>query len=218
MRFIYLDEVKRGFLNLFFPSFCIQCEKRLSPLEYLFCPDCWEEVVYYKTLPEDNIYPVCLYEGPIKKAIHSFKYQKKEYLASYLSLFLSDYFYINFRHNDFDIIVPVPLFRRQGKERGFNQSLLLAKYLSKEVSLPLFINNLIRIKDTPSQTSLSRKERLKNVSGAFSIRKKEVFKGKRVLLIDDVSTTGATVLACKRVLRKAGAKKVIALVLAKSSF
>ncbi len=116
----------------------------------------------------------------------------------------------------YDLLIPIPLHKSRLRERGFNQALVLAREIEKRFPLPLDYLNLQRIRDTQPQINLKEKERRKNVRGAFGLREKQKVKGKRILLIDDVYTTGATVNECSRVLRKGGAKRVDILTLARA--
>jgi len=113
------------------------------------------------------------------------------------------------------MIMAVPLHPKRLREREFNQSILLAREISKALKLPLILNNLQRIRWTRPQIELKGKERLMNVKGAFTLRDPKEVKGKSILLIDDVYTTGATVQECSKVLKKAGAEKIYVLTLAR---
>lgn len=113
-----------------------------------------------------------------------------------------------------DLIVPVPLHRSRKAERGYNQAELLAKYLSSKLGIPLNSRNLIRTKATKIQNKLSRHEREQNLKDAFIIRQSNVFKDKRILLVDDIFTTGATVNECSRILMECGVKEVYVITIA----
>jgi ComF family protein len=115
-----------------------------------------------------------------------------------------------------DMVLPVPLHTRRLRERGFNQALLLAQGISERFAIPLVFDSLERTKFTRPQVELVGRDRMKNVSGAFALRYPHVVHGKRVLLIDDVFTTGATMNECSRVLKLAGAQSVTALTLART--
>jgi ComF family protein len=115
-----------------------------------------------------------------------------------------------------DLIMPVPLYVGRLREREFNQSLLLADRIGRHLSMPVSCADLIRIGPSPAQTTLSRKDRLNNLRGAFSVPHPESIAGKRILLIDDVFTTGATVNECAKTLRKAGSSDVFALTLGRT--
>jgi len=117
---------------------------------------------------------------------------------------------------DTDVIIPVPLHPTRLRAREFNQSLLLADQLSRHLARPVSATNLVRTAATDPQTTLSRQERLRNLRNAFEIRRPPDLSGKRILLIDDVFTTGATLNECARSLRNAGAGPVFALTLART--
>ena len=113
------------------------------------------------------------------------------------------------------LVIPTPLHHRKFLERGFNQSELLAKEIADEFDLNLRTDLLIKIKKTPSQTDLKEEERLLNVKGIFQVKDKKIIKGKIIFLVDDVITTGATLNEAAKVLKKAGAKEVWGLTIAK---
>jgi len=117
--------------------------------------------------------------------------------------------------SDYDGIVPVPLHPRKRKERGFDQVEMLAAELAAESGLPPVRRGLIRIRPTASQAALERPERLRNVRGAFRVPRPGRIRGRRLLLVDDVYTTGATVRECARVLSEAGASRIDVLCLAR---
>ena len=114
------------------------------------------------------------------------------------------------------LIIPVPLSKNRLKERGYNQAELIAEYFSEKIKIQICAGALMKTKDTPAQVSVkNRKERLKNLDGAFAVKNPELVEGKNIILIDDVSTTGATLREAKKTLKLAGAKKVLALVVAR---
>ncbi len=115
----------------------------------------------------------------------------------------------------FDLILPVPLHRNRRRARGFNQSALLAAWLAKHWRVSLASETCVRVRDTPPQTGLRAAERRKNVAGAFDVPQAERVRSRRVLLVDDVLTTGATVNACAKALLDAGARSVSAVTLAR---
>lgn len=152
-----------------------------------------------------------IYDGVLLEAIHRFKYNGKTSLAKPLTMIMADVF----PAIECDLIVPVPLHKTRLKERGFNQSLLLAKGLVRIYNRPMDYLNLERIRATEHQINLKGKERLMNVKDTFAVKDKAPFRDKRILLIDDVYTTGATVAECSKTLKKAGAKSVDVLTLAR---
>jgi ComF family protein len=150
------------------------------------------------------------------EAISRFKYQGASRLAKPLGAFLAEYKDPEFPFADFELILSVPLHPRRLRQRGFNQSLLLARRVNRMHSIPLDFTALQRTRHTEPQTQLSGPERRENIRGAFEVRRPEGIVEKHILLIDDVFTTGATVQECSRVLLKAGAKRVDVLTLARA--
>lgn len=158
------------------------------------------------------------YHGTIKEAIYKYKYGKKTYMyKTFGPILVQAIRASNIDISDIDIIVPVPLHRMKTIKRGFNQSELLGKYISQSFNIPLNTKNLIRHKKTLRQNNLDRSDRRSNIKNAFRVMKKENFVGKRVILVDDIFTTGATVDECSKVLVNAGAKEIIVVTLATGS-
>lgn len=208
-------------LDIIFPRYCVSCntfgldlcEKCLS-----LCPEAERE-------SQSWIFPLFDYRHPpIKKAIWFIKYKNKKKLANIFSEILhgaimeelSELMIMkNFRE---PLLIPIPLSKKRYRERGFNQSELLCKKIidiDQNKYLKLEKNILIKKIDTKHQVSIKdRKKRLKNLSGSFAIKKNQVLKGRNVILIDDVTTTGATLSEARKTLKKAGAKKVIAFTIA----
>jgi len=144
----------------------------------------------------------------LKKAINLFKFHGIKRLSEPLSAKI-----YNMDLPEVDMVMPVPLYKKRLRERGFNQSALLGKYLAKRLEVPLNLSLLVRNRDTRPQVGLSAKERKKNIRNAFEIKGEGMIRGRRVLLIDDVFTTGATARECSKVLRKAGANEVFVITL-----
>jgi competence protein ComFC len=149
----------------------------------------------------------------MREAIHSFKYRYMRALAVPLGEMLVDFWAEN--RLPVDVLVPVPLHRRRVRERGYNQSRLLAEHLGHSVGVPVVCDALRRTRYTVSQTHLSADERRQNVAGAFFCANLSL-QDKRALLIDDVCTTGSTLEACSVALRAGGARSVWALTLARA--
>ena len=150
------------------------------------------------------------------EAIHLLKYRKKTSLSRPLSALARETFLQFWDINTIDLLVSVPLHVKRLRERGFNQAHLLMKRWAKQDGIPLDSLTLSRGRWTEPQTTLSRAERRKNIKGAFSVRNPKRIKSRKVLLVDDVYTTGATVNECARVLMKAGAEFVDVLTLARA--
>ena len=148
------------------------------------------------------------YQQGWQQAILDFKFRNKPWLAEALAAEL-----LPFLPADYDLLVPVPLHPKRMQERGYNQSALLAQMISRYSGLP-WQNSLQRVRNTPHQTGLSRNQRLQNLDGAFDLCKKIDVTGKRILLVDDVFTTGTTLRACAGVLHRYGAKEIYGVTLA----
>jgi ComF family protein len=153
------------------------------------------------------------YEGTLRHLIHLLKYGGLEPLARPLGARLAGVLAAAGR---VDVIVPVPLHRSRRHSRGFNQVELLAAELSRVSGVPCDAGVVRRDRATETQTGLTHRERRLNVQGAFRVRKPQAVAGRHVALIDDVITTGATVAACARALKEAGAARVVVLALARA--
>ena len=212
-RFALIDAV----LNLIFPPHCVNCRADGVWL----CPTCIDEILFFEppwpAMPGD-MYPLqdvrsaARLSGPLRQAIHSFKYGGLRALAPILSEMLYDCW--DAEPWPVDVIVPVPLHLRRLRERGYNQSALLARELAHRTGLRVAEGTLLRIAPTPPQVGLRAAERAANVRGAFRCQS-EALAGTRVLLIDDVLTTGATLRACARALLDGRASAVWGLTLAR---
>lgn len=158
-----------------------------------------------------------LYEGPIRELIHAFKYNRKTHLRYPLALLALEGIDEIMADHGPNLIVPVPLHRSRLRQRGFNQAVLLGRVLSHRLALPMAPDALVRTRATEPQIELSAAERRVNVRGAFSVKGSERIVGKKILLLDDVMTTGSTMDECAKELNKAGASAVIALTIARTA-
>jgi ComF family protein len=146
--------------------------------------------------------------GVVLEAIHRFKYQRQLWFENFLAgLFLRESV-PGLRGENWNLIVPVPLHAVRRREREFNQAECLAAHLSAVTKIPLNRRLLRRVMPTATQTLLTRQQRAANMRGAFALRPGLRFNGERIILVDDVFTTGATTSACAQVLRAAGAGNV----------
>ncbi len=188
------------------PPLCPRCGKPQS--SGILCPSCvsWQAEI-------DGIRSPFRFDGVIRQAIHQLKYRNVRALAIPLAKLLRDYIVTNPVPGE--VLVPVPLHRKRLKERGYNQTQLLARELGKLINLPVIDDCLIRQRHTSPQTSTSTvEERRSNVAGAFLCLDQKL-EGKQVTLIDDVSTSGATLNDCAVALKAAGAISAWGLVLAR---
>lgn len=188
---------------------CKKCGSEIDE-QYEYCQNCKNKQVYYKFARAPF-----KYDGEIKTSIHNFKYSNAKYLASSFSNFMTDT--IIQENYEFDLLIPVPLTKQREKYRGYNQSLLLCEQISKNLHVPVLKDCLIRNKFITSQTKLSFEERYKNLEDCFEITNPALIKGKKILLIDDVMTTGATVEACSKLLMENGANIVYICTIARTS-
>ncbi|MBI4835473.1 MAG: ComF family protein [Planctomycetes bacterium] len=156
------------------------------------------------------------YKDALKDIILLYKYGKQKLLAETLAKCLAERLEKEKEIlGKIDIIVPVPLTKAKEKQRGFNQCELIAGYLGRHFGKPVSKGSLVRIKETPAQASLSRAQRIENLKDAFKAMGAEEFKGKNILLVDDVMTTGATAGEVSRVLKHSNAKSIYVAVLAR---
>jgi len=132
-----------------------------------------------------------------------------------MSTFMADFSFPDIDFSDYSLIIPVPLHIKKLRERGFNQSLILARAIGEKQQIPVNFSLLKRHKFTETQTGMHKAERKQNIKKAFEISDKEKIAGKDIILVDDVYTTGATVNECAKTLIKAGARKVSVLTLAR---
>lgn len=195
--------------------YCIYCGKEYGVDEKtLACPACAAKLP--AGMDEGQVfgfnYTACYqFDGPVRNLIHRYKYNGERYLGERLAMLMQQ----TMQQNGVEAqgIVNVPLHKNKRKKRGYDQSRCMARALAERTGIP-YIEALKRNKDTVSQTHLTREERLENVKDVFAV--KENIAGLRLLLIDDVLTTGSTACECARSLIKAGAKEVRILVFAKA--
>lgn len=215
-------------LNLLYPQHCLICSRKINDLKASpICGNCSDkikinpEISFVKPGSEDFAFDCAFYatayDDVVKKCICLLKYDGKTQLADPLGKLMRDFAVKNMAAEDIDMIVPVPLHPVKLRERQFNQSELLAALLARKMNKKMIKDRVRRIKYTAPQTELKKDERRRNVKGAFLVRKGSYFNEKTVLLVDDVLTTGATMHECAKALKDAGAKKVVALALARGN-
>jgi len=203
-------------LNIFIPLKCPICSKWLSiKREKPVCENCLTALDFipkHEIINGIDIFSVALYKDKIKNLIHEFKYNKNLYLGKFLSKILSEKIDTNLYKN-FDFIIPVPLHKKKLDERGFNQSEIFAFSLGKKIKKPVKKRILFRKRYTLPQAGMKKQDRLLNVKNAFKCIK-PVFE-KNIILVDDVFTTGFTVMECIKELKHSGAKKINVVVFAR---
>lgn len=234
-------DLLKGIRDIIYPPLCFSCRNKLSAgyTDSFICPGCWAKIK--KNTPpfcrrcgrqlkeyrvRGNICPSCIrrppvfdrafspcsYEGVLKELIRAFKYGNNDFLGPLLSSlmveFIKDY---ELPLEFIDAIIPVPLHKTRLREREFNQAQVLSEHLSQEFGIEVMADNLIRIRSTRPQADLQGDERLQNVKGSFSVRQGQALRGKNILLVDDVLTTGATSSEAAATLKESGAGIVFVL-------
>lgn len=214
------------------PQMCLLCDKEID--KGMICDNCQEYLPVVKPpmcqrcgrpLRKGTICYFCrtisaldhgrawmLFVPPSDKLIHHLKYRNKTRLARLLGRAMAALIQADHKHKNADTIMPVPLYWWKQLRRGYNQAALLTRIISQETGIAKQ-NKLKRVKNTRSQTRLNEQERQKNVSDAFAVTADDI-KDKKVILVDDVLTTGATINECARVLKEHGAAEVYSCVAA----
>ena len=199
-------------------SFCYICKDESKDLEYSLCWECRSRIEEihqqskFKNTYIDKCHSSLFYNNFIRDFIHKFKFEDKSYLYKPFSEYMIQTIR-KYDLEDFDIVVPVPIHWRKESIRGYNQAYLLAKPIAMAINTPIIKNSLVKSTWTKEQNTLSAYERKKNLLGSFKVKKREKIQGKRILLVDDIITTGSTIKICSEVLVEAGAKEVTALTL-----
>ena len=204
-------------------SFCLKCLQVLPLLHGKRCPGCGGEqdgvlelcqhCLKMPPRPWSNAISVMKMEGAGEKAVYELKFSGNRAIAR-AAAELSAPLLLAEKFDDLDYIVPVPLHYRRFFKRGYNQSEVLASMLAKQLNKP-YKNLLKRTHSTQRQATLSREERLKNLQGAFAVKNPAHVSGKKILLVDDVLTTGATLHACAEALQQAGSAEILVFTLAR---
>ncbi|MDD5738742.1 MAG: ComF family protein [Candidatus Pacebacteria bacterium] len=229
---------KEGFL------ICPDCFSTIDLNPFQYCPFCSvpNRVIKkgkcqsHQSFKLNGVFSACDYKNPlVKKMIFLFKYEPYiKNLGFPLSNLIISHFALTQKQGIFNssasskkaplatpstgsgqVFMPVPLFKKRERTRGYNQSAVIAEILSVAYKLPFQKNNLIKIKNTKSQTEFSKKQREQNIAGAFAIKNPALISEKTIFLVDDVFTTGSTMEECARVLKANGAKKVFGIVVAR---
>lgn len=155
------------------------------------------------------------YEGIIRETILKYKFKDESYLyKTFTNFFIKNEKFCRFLEN-YDIIMPVPISKKRNKERGYNQSTLISTELSKKLNLELVTNCLYKTKNVIEQSKLSKEKREENIKGVYSLTNEEKLKNKKILLVDDIYTTGSTVNECCKVLKAVKPSEITVLTIAK---
>lgn len=241
---MFFSNIVKRFLDIVYPPHCTICNRSLENAEFL-CSQCILEFKSIDNMTHCNYcfypfpaldknqkvhdcfncrnngfvfkknYSLFLFEGKLKELVHKYKFYGQDFLAEAMASYLISFCKRNV-YEEFDIITFVPLDKKRHRERGYNQAKLLAQKTAKGLGKCAVKSTLRQIKTKSVQSSLSRKERYNNVKGSFSVANPKLVSGARILLIDDVCTTGATLNECSKVLLAKGAKEVITLSFARA--
>ena len=197
--------------NLLFPARCLACKRQLERGRLpQICDDCLLDHFAF-----DRARAMFLYQEPVKSLLLSFKFGGRLTGLATLGA-LTKQAGVDTLFSEPDLVLPVPLHIRRLRSRGFNQSLLLARTCFPAWRHKIYPDILLRMYATTPQTRLSGKARRTNLNGAFAVPDPQKIKGKRILLIDDIFTTGSTLHECAKILRQAGAKHIDAFTLARA--
>jgi competence protein ComFC len=213
---VSIKQIKNFLLNVLFPTKCIGCHKK----DEVLCIGCISKIRLAERETDRNIIALFDYRDPtIKKAIWKLKYHHKRYLGEKLGQLLYESLieeisdmktYVSGRPI---LVIPVPISDKKTKLRGYNQALAIVKGFCNYAPMGTFEfknNIIIKKMDTVPQAKIaSRKKRLENVKGVFGIKNSKIVKGRTIIVIDDVTTTGGTMNEVMKILKKSGAKKVI---------
>lgn len=217
-------KIQEKILNLIYPQTCGICGKINSNA---LCKKCEinlnkqseNQITKEGTEIEDKYFNELMYifryEGKIRKIIIDYKFNEKSYIYVTFVNFLLKNKKIFENIKNYDTIIPVPISKKRQKERGYNQSLLIARKIAEKTNLELMNNCLIKTKNIIEQSKLNKEDRLQNIYGVYELTNRQLIENKKILLIDDIYTTGSTVNECSRILRKANPEKIGVLVLAK---
>lgn len=181
---------------------CKKCGKQLCEEEEEYCGDCKGRVHYF-----DSGIGVFAYTGAIKRAIYEFKYKDMKVYGRFFGKKMAEYAKEYINHWDADVIIPVPVSKKKYLKRGYNQAEILAKELAKHCDVSMDPTVLYRCKDTKPQKEMTRENRKKNLENAFIISG-NVVKYNKVILVDDIYTTGSTMDECAKALKSSGVNEV----------
>ena len=199
--------------HLFFPRCCVVCGAPLVEGEEAICTHCninmprtnyhkvkdnLVERIFWGKIPLERATSYFFYRkgSDFRKILHQFKYGGRKELGTIMGRFMAAELATTDFFEGIDVIIPVPLHPRKRKARGYNQSEWIARGVSVITLIPVFTSGMVREKNTETQTHKSAFERWENVDGIFRVTIPEYFSGKHILIIDDVLTTGATIVAC----------------------
>ncbi|WMM24219.1 ComF family protein [Tissierella sp. MB52-C2] len=203
-------------------NICLFCKENNSNITGYICKDCYGRLeIFHKELELNSPYikRICYsmgYNRFIREIIGDYKFNGKNYLYRPLGDIIIETITKNNIHKNIDLIMYIPLHNRKEAIRGYNQAELLGSFIGKKLNIPLSKKNLIKTKWTKEQSHLTKINRVTNLKDSFNIKSPKEIKGKKILLVDDIITTGATMEECARLLINNGAREVRAIALTSS--
>ncbi|GAA0078886.1 ComF family protein [Clostridium sp. CTA-5] len=208
-----INSICEGICTVIYPieNYCILCNTEDC---IGICNTCKSKIKKTQNYLNDDIISYGYYGGALKELILKFKYKSNFTAGNILAKLLEQYLIENINYKEY-IITYIPISKKSKKIRGFNQCEYLAKIISKDLCVE-YLETLIKVKETKEQKTLKKQERAENIKGAFNIKHNVKLKNKKIILIDDVTTTGNTINEGYNLLKKYGAKEIKLLTLAKS--
>lgn len=209
----FFKNIFSGTLHLFYPHVCTGCGSDLLGEDNLLCLRCINDLPHTNFAQHANnplekdfwgrIHLTAAHsefyfakDSLIQRLIHQLKYNGNQDIGIYLGQLMGRSLVNSNRFNNVDLLIPLPLFAYKEKKRGYNQAAVICKGMSQVMNVPVSIGNVVRTRATETQTKKHRIARWENVEGSFLVNEEEKLRGKNVLLVDDVATTGATLEAC----------------------
>lgn len=188
---------------------CLKCQKELQPYGIYSINYCNKKGIYY-----DYHIKILKYENRVRDIIIEYKFNEKAYMhKTFEKIILKNKKIYSFLEN-YDIIIPVPMYKKKKWARGYNQAELIADDIAKNLKINIEKNNLVKVVDTKKQSTLSKNDRKLNVKNAFNVIKPDKILNKKIILFDDIFTTGNTINECSKTLKKYGAKEIAILTIA----
>ena len=214
----------KDLINLLFPKQCLHCKQNID--QDFICDECFKTIKF----TNDYLYPtscqcylrlqkdikikfgmsMCLFhkKTAIQTLIHELKYDNKPKIGIWLGKLCGEKLIHYHFDQDFDFVIPIPLHKKRLQMRGYNQSAMFAKGISETVDKPVYEDIIIRTKNTQTQTTQQRDQRFENVKDVFEVIKPEKIKNASILLVDDIITTGATLISCSKEILKFNPKNL----------
>lgn len=204
-------------LKILFPTSCTMCGKICNTW---ICPKCYillkKNLKFTTIIKKDyTLYSMCLYEGIMRRLLLSFKFKEKAYISNLFVELLMKNKEFSKKIESYDYIISVPMHKKKQANRGYNQTEVIADRIETVFKIKHLKNCLIKIKQNKKQSALNEKQRIENVKNVYKLENKNEINNKRILLLDDIYTTGSTVKACVDELKKGKPKIIDVLVIAK---